>query len=201
MRVLAMVIAILLSSEVVGSSSDLNSLYLLQLQSQLSVPSYHLSLETSRTSDSDENKEKNKNFRTRDLIRVLKPTLDPEIASIHAKYIDENAQKWNLKKELIISVAFNESQFNSCAISPKGAKGVMQVNAMAHRDKMKARGIKPKDLFLLRNNYDMGCEILSIARKNHKSLDGTLREYLGGRDPDYVRDVKRSLRKLNAYRA
>ena len=78
----------------------------------------------------------------------------------------------------------------------------MQVNDRAHKDKMRSRGIKAtKEIFLLKNNYDIGCEILSIARKNHKSLDGTLTEYVGGRDPNYVRDVKRSLRKLSAYRA
>lgn len=191
-RALAMMVAIvLLSSQTVNSDSNIN----------LSLLSYHPSLEISRTNDLERVKEKVEISRTSELIRVLKPTLDPEIADVHARYIDANAEKWGLNRELIISVAYSESQFNSCAVSPMGAKGVMQINVRAHSDKMRARGISSKDVFLLKNNYDLGCEILHTAKKNHKSLDGALAEYLGGRDPNYISGVKRSMRKLISHRA
>jgi len=170
-RVLAMMI-VLLSSTIVNSYSN--------------TTPYHPSPAISRTSD------------TKDLIRVLKPTLDPEIASVHAKYIDESSEKWGLKKELIISVAFHESEFDSCAISPKGAKGVMQVMERVHKDKIKARRLAPGEIFNLKNNYDIGCEILYDAKREHETLEGALTAYVGGQNPAYIRNIKKSLRKLSA---
>jgi soluble lytic murein transglycosylase-like protein len=131
---------------------------------------------------------------TTDLIRKLKPTLDSEIATIHSKYIDEASEKWHLPKELIVSIAFKESEFNSCAISSKGAIGVMQVLPTAHKEEIKKRRLLPGELFLLKNNYDLGSEILYKLLKNH-SLDSALSHYVGGPHPTYVADVRRNMKK------
>lgn len=134
---------------------------------------------------------------TSELIKVLKPTLDPELAKVHAKYIDMSANKWGIKRELVISIAFRESEFNSCAISSEGAVGVMQIMRSAHKDKIESRRIKPNQVFELKHNYDIGCEILHEQR--NKTLDGKLKAYVGGNQPKYVADIKRNMRRLSAY--
>ena len=137
--------------------------------------------------------------RTIDYIRLLKPNLDPKIAELHAKEIDKASEKWKVKKELIVSVAFRESEFNSCAVSSEGAVGCMQVLPRAHKDKIRARRLLPGEIFLLENNYDIGTEILHDLLKE-KSLSKALRGYVGGSHPTYIADVRRNLKRCQEYR-
>lgn len=134
---------------------------------------------------------------TSELIKVLKPTLDSELAKVHAKHIDACSKKWGIKRELVISIACRESEFNSCAVSSEGAVGVMQIMRSAHKDKIESRKIKPNQVFDLKYNYDIGCEILHD--QEGKSLDAKLTAYVGGKQPKYVRDIKRNMRKLSEY--
>lgn len=47
-------------------------------------------------------------------------------AELHKLFVDAS-NKYNIPWELIESVAKNESNFNSKAVSPKGAEGIMQI--------------------------------------------------------------------------
>lgn len=128
--------------------------------------------------------------RTAELIIYLQPHLDPEIAAIHAKYIDKYASKWNVDRLKVISIAHQESKFRADAQSSVGCIGAMQVNPRAHRDKLKRRGITWRDLYFLRNNYDIGAEILRDCLKSSRTFDEALSKYSGG-SRKYSREVKK----------
>jgi soluble lytic murein transglycosylase-like protein len=124
------------------------------------------------------------------LIIYLQPNLDPEIAAIHAKYIDQYASKWKVDRLKVISIAHQESKFRADAQSSVGCIGAMQVNPRAHQDKLKRRGMTWRDLYYLRNNYDIGSEILHDCLKSSRSFDEALKKYSGG-SPRYSREVKK----------
>jgi soluble lytic murein transglycosylase-like protein len=127
---------------------------------------------------------------TAELIIYLQPHLDPEIAAIHAKYIDEYASKWNVDRLKVISIAHQESKFRADAQSSVGCIGAMQVNPKAHQDKLKRRGITWRDLYFLRTNYDIGSEILRDCLKSSRTFDEALNKYSGG-SRKYTREVKK----------
>jgi soluble lytic murein transglycosylase-like protein len=127
---------------------------------------------------------------TAELIIYLQPHLDPEIAAIHAKYIDKYAYKWNVDRLKVISIAHQESKFRADAQSSVGCIGAMQVNPKVHQDKLKRRGITWRDLYFLRNNYDIGSEILHDCLKSSRTFDQALDKYSGG-SRKYTRKVKK----------
>jgi soluble lytic murein transglycosylase-like protein len=127
---------------------------------------------------------------TAELIIYLQPHLDPEIAAIHAKYIDKYASKWNVDRLKVISIAHQESKFRADAQSSLGCIGAMQVNPRSHQDKLKRRGITWRDLYFLRNNYDIGSEILHDCLKSSRTFDQALDKYSGG-SRKYTREVKK----------
>jgi hypothetical protein len=134
--------------------------------------------------------------RTIDLmIQKLRPNLDPEIVAIHSKYINQYSKTYGIQPEIVVSVAFQESDFDNTAYSNKGALGVMQVLPSAHKDKLKRRRLQKSDLFSLNHGYDVGCEILYKYIKQGKGLDGGLQLYVGGKETKYVRNIKRNISK------
>ena len=136
---------------------------------------------------------------TAELIIHLQPHLDPEIAAIHAKYIDKYASKWNVDRLKVISIAHQESQFRADAQSPVGCIGAMQVNPRTHQDKLKRRGITMHDLYFLRNNYDIGSEILHDCLKSSRTFDEALNKYSGG-SKKYTSEVKKIYGMLYRWR-
>jgi soluble lytic murein transglycosylase-like protein len=127
---------------------------------------------------------------TAELIIYLQPNLDPEIAAIHAKYIDKFASKWKVDRLKVISITHQESKFRPDAQSSEGCIGAMQVNPRVHQDKLKRRGITWRDLYFLRNNYDIGSEILHDCLKSSRSFDEALKKYSGG-SRKYSKEVKK----------
>jgi hypothetical protein len=136
---------------------------------------------------------------TKEMIMKVTPKLDPELAAVHAKYLDKNAKAYGLPRELVIAVAKAESEFTSTATSKKGAKGVMQVRESAHQDKIRKRKMKPGEIYYLRYNYSLGCEILRDAMRGRSVAKG-LPLYLGGQDRAYVIDVQKTLSTLRRMR-
>jgi soluble lytic murein transglycosylase-like protein len=127
---------------------------------------------------------------TAELIMFLQPNLDPEIAAIHAKYIDKFASKWKVDRLKVISITHQESKFRADAQSSVGCIGAMQVNPNAHQDKLARRGITWRDLYFLRNNYDIGSEILHDCLKSSRTFDEALNKYSGG-SRKYTKEVKK----------
>ncbi len=133
---------------------------------------------------------------TADMIIYLQPHLDPEIAAIHARYIDRFSSKWHVDRLKVISIANLESEFRADAKNPSGCIGAMQVNPKIHQDKLKRRGLSLKELFYLRNNYDIGSEILHDCLKSSRNFDQALYKYSGG-SRNYTRDVIKIYGKLS----
>jgi len=125
------------------------------------------------------------------VIRAIQPAIDPEIASLHAKYIDYYSLHYHLDRFLVIAVTMRESEFNMGAVSKKGCIGVMQVNPTSHKEELKQLGISRTELFHLRNNYNLGCSILHDCIKGSSSVDVALTKYVGGRHPTYRKDVRK----------
>jgi soluble lytic murein transglycosylase-like protein len=125
------------------------------------------------------------------VIRAIQPTVDPEIASLHAKYIDYYSLHYHLDRFLVIAIAMRESEFNAGAVSRKGCIGAMQVNPMSHKEELKHLGITRTELFHLRNNYDIGCSILRTCLNDSSSVDVALTKYVGGRHSTYRKDVRK----------
>ncbi len=134
--------------------------------------------------------------RTADLIIYLRPHLDPEIAAIHARYIDRYSGKWHVDRLKVISIANLESEFRADAKNPSGCIGAMQINPRVHQDKLKKRGITLHELFYLKNNYDIGSEILHDCLKSSRTFDEALYKYSGG-SKNYTRDVKKTYGRLS----
>jgi soluble lytic murein transglycosylase-like protein len=134
--------------------------------------------------------------RTADLIIYLRPHLDPEIAAIHARYIDRYSSKWHVDRLKVISIANLESEFRADAKNPSGCIGAMQVNPRVHQDKLTKRRITLHELFYLKNNYDVGSEILHDCLKSSRSFEEALYKYSGG-SKNYTRDVKKIYGRLS----
>ena len=134
--------------------------------------------------------------RTADLIIYLRPHLDPEIAAIHARYIDRYSSKWHVDRLKVISIANLESEFRADAKNPSGCIGAMQVNPRVHQDKLAKRRITLHELFYLKNNYDVGSEILHDCLKSSRSFEEALYKYSGG-CKNYTRDVKKIYARLS----
>lgn len=97
------------------------------------------------------------------LILHLNARVDPELAKIIGKHVEENAKKFNLPVNLILSIIYAESKFNPFAVSSVGAKGLMQVYPKVHKDR-----INGANLFHVNENVRLGCEIFReyYDRKN-----------------------------------
>ena len=135
---------------------------------------------------------------TASLITMFQPGYDPELAAVHAKYIDKNVNMWGVDRDTFVSMVNVESQFNPMAVSSKGAVGSSQVLARVHKDKIRKRRITRNEVFYLDHNYSLGCEIIYDAKKRSHSLDETLRLYVGGNCPEYNRAVKKGIARCKA---
>jgi soluble lytic murein transglycosylase-like protein len=130
---------------------------------------------------------------------MLRPGLDPELAEVHAKYIDKHVQLWCVDRDVFVSIVNAESSFNSMAENESGALGACQIMERAHKDKFKKRRIMfRKEIFYLDNNYSLGCEIYYEAVQNSDTLEGALTRYVGGSNPEYVEQVKKDAKKCKA---
>ncbi len=83
------------------------------------------------------------------------------------------SQKYGLPEGLIISVIQHESGFNPLAVSPKGAKGLMQLMDINSR----AANINP---FEPHDNIDAGTALLARLMKKYQRLDLALAAYNAG---------------------
>ena len=135
---------------------------------------------------------------TTKIILYLFPKVDPQVAGIIAQAIDESATKYRLPKNLVACVAYRESGFATLAVSSSDCVGIMQINPIPHADKIKKRGLVNGQVYWIKNNVDLGCEILAENLVYTKGdLTKALNRYVGGH-PTYVQDVFASLGKVTA---
>lgn len=90
-----------------------------------------------------------------------------------------NGVKQGLQPELILAIIAVESNFKEKAISPKGARGLMQVMASAHPKKIKSIGGK-RALYDAKKNISVGSRILAQYKDLSKgNIRRTLLRYNG----------------------
>ncbi len=100
--------------------------------------------------------------------------------------VDRNSKKFNLPPELILAVVHTESYFNTLAVSPANAHGLMQlIPKWGARDAYRMvykrdRIVTPEYLYIPRNNVELGSAYLSLLgdRTFRRIKDNTKRRYL-----------------------
>jgi soluble lytic murein transglycosylase-like protein len=103
----------------------------------------------------------------------------PQSSRQTIKYIVlQEARRLDVPPALALAVAHAESNFNARAISPKGARGVMQIMPATARDEY---GLSPGVLWSPRLNIRLGLHFLRrLLRKYRGRQDLALSYYNGG---------------------
>ena len=123
------------------------------------------------------------------IIQQKQPKLDPIITKRITKSIEKYAKKFNLPPELVLCIIDKESTFKPTAVSKAGCKGLMQINPVAHPEKLKKLNVKGAEIFYIDNNIHLGCIILFEYYKKTKSITKSLYKYLGANNKKYVNDI------------
>jgi len=107
------------------------------------------------------------------------------------RLVHYEATRAGLSPELVLAVIDIESAFNPFAISPVGARGLMQVMPFW----LKEIGRPGDSLFRVQTNLRYGCTILKFyLDKERGNLNLALRRYNGTRESAYVVKVDRLLK-------
>jgi hypothetical protein len=101
---------------------------------------------------------------------------DSLTAATVREVVREEAARAGFPPELAEAVAYVESRFTPDAVSPKGARGVMQIMPAT------AAGfqIDADALFETRTNVRLGVQYLSLLLNQYGSVDKALANYVGG---------------------
>lgn len=91
----------------------------------------------------------------------------------------KHALAHDVDPSILFSIISVESTYNKNAISPKGARGLMQVMKRYHRDKINNRNIMDPDV-----NIEVGTRIYKEYLDKYKTPRRALRAYLGNHVSD-----------------
>lgn len=110
-----------------------------------------------------------------------------------------HAKRYHVDPTRILAIMRVESRFNANAVSKHGAKGLMQVMARVHRDKLKGRSPFNPD-----TNVEVGTMIYSgYLDKAKGNQTKALLSYVGGNDykyPKLVYSAEKDLRQFTIRR-
>ena len=138
------------------------------------------------------------------MIMELQPTTEHFKMLEYKAAILQASQKWSVPPLLIASMVMRESSFKPNKIGsklPSGTRclGPMQIHPGAHKDKLAARHIKPRDLQDVTINIDVGAEVLrEYLDRFDWNIKKSLIAYVGGKHLDYVNDVLSCYVKFDA---
>ena len=124
---------------------------------------------------------------TSDMIKALKPELDPVISDAIAEAVDVECNKLNLPTELVLAVMARESSFRSMSTSSANCVGLMQINPKAHVGLCSP--YSRAELYHIEPNIKIGCAILGEYMRSSDSIQKALKRYVGGNHQGYVTDV------------
>ncbi|MBI3014083.1 MAG: lytic transglycosylase domain-containing protein [Candidatus Tectomicrobia bacterium] len=130
--------------------------------------------------------------------RVLQKELgmDAELADQVAGSVVRYARASNIPWELVVAVIKVESAGYPQAVSPRGAKGLMQVMPFWTTE----LGADPRAIFEPETNVWMGISILKHYLQRYKALDVALAAYNGSLgSPEYPEKVLKTYRQLISY--
>ena len=93
------------------------------------------------------------------------------------------SEKFNLDPYLVLSIIKAESNFKPDAVSPKNARGLMQISEKTGKwgaEKLKLMDYTKEDLFDPETNIYIGCWYLSVLYSEFSDMDIVLAAYNGG---------------------
>ncbi len=88
-------------------------------------------------------------------------------------YVNEASQRFGVDRNLILSVIKKESSFDSCAVSEKGAVGLMQIMPST-AEGIKVEGVDCRELTDARTNVLCGTNYLSGLMERYKGKENQL---------------------------
>jgi len=121
--------------------------------------------------------------------------LDQSVVVKIVRSVYAHANRQRIPASRILGIMRVESRFNPKATSRQGAKGLMQVLARVHKDKLKGRSPFDPD-----TSVEVGTTIYrdyleASSGNEHKAL----MRYVGGGTTKYATDVRKAERDLNKY--
>lgn len=123
------------------------------------------------------------------LISNLQPKVDPVVADTIAASIYKYSRKYGIPPELIVNVAMRESSFRLILESNKKARGLMQVMASAHPEKLEKLSVNNDNIFHIDNNIHLGTMILAEYYESRNSIYSALEAYVGAELKNYINDI------------
>lgn len=123
------------------------------------------------------------------LISNLQPKIDPVVADTIAGAVHKYSRKYGIPPELIVSVAMRESSFRLILESNKKARGLMQIMASAHPEKIEKLSVNNNSIFHIDNNVHLGTMILAEYYEARNSIYGALEAYVGAELKNYINDI------------
>lgn len=144
--------------------------------------------------EGQENPEPHEYFYWGGLLARINPDLTHSQIYEIGKAVSDHSREYNLSPQLIVATIIVESGGRLDAVSPRGARGLMQVMPFW----MEEFGLEGRDLFKIDTNIRVGCRILSeyIGKWGYK--EGILRYYRGGLPSDdrYYFKVQKVMKTL-----
>jgi len=128
----------------------------------------------------------------RDVVMGINPELNSFECIMVLSCVYDNGRRFGLDPELVLAIIENESEFDRKALSPVGAKGLMQV--MPGTGKLVARyvGMLEYDLYEIPDNIAIGCCYLMVLLEYHNERIALAIYNAGGNYEygiDYANDV------------
>lgn len=114
--------------------------------------------------------------------------LPPSVINDIAEAIIRNSDKWNIPFEIIMALIEVESEYKVRAVSHANCKGLMQIDAVAHKEEMAAANIR--DPFNIYDNIYMGCLILDQKMKeSDRGIVEAINRYNACTNGEFYRNV------------
>jgi len=95
------------------------------------------------------------------------------------RYVEEASRRFRIDKKLILAVIKQESGFDSCAVSPKGAVGLMQITPSTGRS-LSSEDLNCENLMDARTNVLCGTKYLKQLFDRFKNRNLALAAYNAG---------------------
>lgn len=110
--------------------------------------------------------------------------------------VQQASTRHHVSANLIYAVMAVESSFRPKAVGGRINVGLMQVNRIAHRKKLKG------NYYSVKHNVNIGTSILKACLTKTKGrIDKALSCYKGGRSPTYITKVRRHLATIKHLRS
>ncbi len=114
-----------------------------------------------------------------DSLYYLNPNIDTQIQIQIVESLIVECKKVNLPPLLVLCLIKEESMFNPLAKSSMGAIRLMQIIPKFHNNKITKNKLKPNEVYYIKNNIQLGCEILKEYFNDKKNIVEALQKYVG----------------------